>query len=349
MTRPCLTPHFSRTVKRYLFCLLLGFLILPTASALAEPEVYFSPNGGIRHRLLRAINHAKATIDLAIFDLTSGELAGALLAAKSRGVDIRIVTDARQARGKHSEIRLLLEKGIRIRLTRGNARGIMHHKFAIFDGKLLVTGSYNWTDGAERLNYENILVLDDSAIVKRYQVHFERLFNSVEARFRLAHQWAILLGSLRRIPLFPLVFRGTAARGSRPSRCKPSKAQIVRLRFTLTRLPFMVYLCGKRKDCDSTMVSGDKPRRAKVVAVIALLAEQGPNLPFPYSSQVRGKIRELRTRYGKERYRVLSFGAPGRIFVLLHALEKSTEKIRERDIKIAEDRMKKYRERLEDD
>ena len=93
----------------------------------------------------------------------------------------------------------------------------------------------------------------------------------------------------------------------------------------------------------------DKPRRAKVVAVMALLAEQGPNLPFPYSSQVRGKIRELRTQYGKERYRVLYFGAPGRTFVLLHALEKSTAKIPEGDIKIAEARLKKYLERLEDD
>lgn len=45
----------------------------------------------------------------------------------------------------------------------------------------------------------------------------------------------------------------------------------------------------------------DKPRRAKVMALIALLGEQGPTLPFPYSSQVRGKIRELRTQYGKER------------------------------------------------
>lgn len=93
----------------------------------------------------------------------------------------------------------------------------------------------------------------------------------------------------------------------------------------------------------------DKPRRAKVVAVVALLAEQGPTLPFPYSSQVRGKIRELRTRYGKDRYRVLYFGAPGRTFALLHALEKSTEKIPEGDIKIAEARMKAYLMRLEDD
>ena len=93
----------------------------------------------------------------------------------------------------------------------------------------------------------------------------------------------------------------------------------------------------------------DKPRRAKVVAVIALLAEQGPILPFPYTSQVRGKLRELRTRYGKERYRLLYFGAPGRAFVLLHALEKSTEKLPTRDIKVAEARMQKHLKRREGD
>jgi hypothetical protein len=92
----------------------------------------------------------------------------------------------------------------------------------------------------------------------------------------------------------------------------------------------------------------DKSRRAKVVALIALLAEQGPNLPFPYSSHVRGKIRELRTQYGKDRYRVLYFGAPGRRFILLHALGKSTAKIPEGDIRIAEARMRKWLERLQD-
>lgn len=163
--------------SRLLSCLLAALLILQAAPALAESEVYFSPNGGIRDRLLRAINHTKATIDLAIFDLTSGELAGALLAAKERGVVIRIVADARQAQGKHSEIPFLLEKGLKVRLARGNGRGIMHHKFAIFDGKLLVTGSYNWTDSAERFNHENALVLDDRTIIQRYQGHFERLFN----------------------------------------------------------------------------------------------------------------------------------------------------------------------------
>ena len=165
------------TASRSLVCLVAVLVILQSTPALAEPEVYFSPGGGIRDRLLRAINHTKATIDLAIFDFTSGELAGALLVAKDRGVAIRVVADERQAQGKHSEIPLLLQKGIKVRLLRDQGRGIMHHKFAIFDGRLLVTGSYNWTDSAERSNYENTLVLDDPVVIHRYQAQFDRLFH----------------------------------------------------------------------------------------------------------------------------------------------------------------------------
>ena len=164
-------------MSRLLPCLLAVLLVIQAVSALAEPEVYFSSNGSIRDRLLRAINHTKATIDLAIFDFTSGELAGALLAAKERGVMIRIVADARQAQGKHSEIPFLLEKGVKVRLAQGKGRGIMHHKFAIFGGRLLVTGSYNWTDSAERFNHENVVVLEDLAAIQRYQIYFEQLFN----------------------------------------------------------------------------------------------------------------------------------------------------------------------------
>ena len=80
----------------------------------------------------------------------------------------------------------------------------------------------------------------------------------------------------------------------------------------------------------------DKRRRAKLLAIIKLLEEEGPTPPFPYSSQVRGKLRELRAHYGSELYRVLYFGAPHRTYVLLHALEKRTAKLSERDIKRAE-------------
>ena len=64
----------------------------------------------------------------------------------------------------------------------------------------------------------------------------------------------------------------------------------------------------------------DRPRRAKIMAVIGLLAERGPTLPFPYSSQVKGKVRELR---------------------------ESSSEIPEGDVRIAEGRMKRYLEQRE--
>ena len=91
----------------------------------------------------------------------------------------------------------------------------------------------------------------------------------------------------------------------------------------------------------------DKPRRAKVLAIIALLGEEGPNLPFPYSSQVRGKLRELRTHYGPEQFRVLYFGSPRRTFVLLHAFSKQAQKTPEADIAVAQARMGRYLDTLE--
>ena len=89
----------------------------------------------------------------------------------------------------------------------------------------------------------------------------------------------------------------------------------------------------------------ERPARAKMLALIQLLAEKGPTLPFPYSSQVRGKLRELRTQYGRDKLRVLYFGATAREWVLLHGFTKRTSKTPEQEIKIAEARMTEYLER----
>ena len=82
-------------------------------------------------------------------------------------------------------------------------------------------------------------------------------------------------------------------------------------------------------------------RRAKVLAIIKLLEERGPTLPFPYSSQIEGKLRELRTHYGEEQYRVLYYGAVDRVFVLLHAFAKRTKKTPRGEIELANERMKR--------
>ena len=87
--------------------------------------------------------------------------------------------------------------------------------------------------------------------------------------------------------------------------------------------------------------------RAKALALIKILEQEGPNLPFPYSSQVRGKIRELRTQQGKDKLRILYFGDARRVFVLLHAIVKRSAQLPEEDIRVAVARMELHGRRLE--
>lgn len=87
--------------------------------------------------------------------------------------------------------------------------------------------------------------------------------------------------------------------------------------------------------------------RAKALALIKMLEQEGPNLPFPYSSQVGGKLRELRTQQGKDKLRILYFGDGRRVFVLLHGMVKRSSKLPEEAIRTAEARMELHSKRLE--
>jgi len=86
--------------------------------------------------------------------------------------------------------------------------------------------------------------------------------------------------------------------------------------------------------------------RAKALALIQVLKAQGPNLPFPYSSQVAGRIRELRTQYGKDKIRILYFADARRVFVLLHGFTKRTAKLEAAELAKAESRMARHNQQI---
>ena len=89
-----------------------------------------------------------------------------------------------------------------------------------------------------------------------------------------------------------------------------------------------------------------KKHRAKLLGLIAKLKEHGPTLPFPYSSQVEGRLRELRTRFGKTRLRILYFGDANQEFILLHGVVKDTDKLEKSDIEAANNNMAGHNRKL---
>jgi hypothetical protein len=86
--------------------------------------------------------------------------------------------------------------------------------------------------------------------------------------------------------------------------------------------------------------------RGKVIARIDLLKEGGPTLDYPYTSQIDGRLREIRLRVGKTRYRVLYFFDDERTAILLHGLTKNTPAVEEADKRIGSARMEKHEARL---
>jgi len=52
----------------------------------------------------------------------------------------------------------------------------MHHKVMIVDGRIVVTGSYNWAWPAEENNYENVLAIEDSEVAAMYEMEFQGLW-----------------------------------------------------------------------------------------------------------------------------------------------------------------------------
>lgn len=83
-----------------------------------------------------------------MYSLTSREIADALDDAGRRGVKVRLIRDVSQTDEKSDADTYLEPKEVEVRLLKGIGRGIMHDKFAVFDGKEGFTGSYNWTNNA---------------------------------------------------------------------------------------------------------------------------------------------------------------------------------------------------------
>lgn len=122
-------------------------------------EVAFSPYGGVTAATVRFINEARTSILVAAYGLTSNPIGKALVDAKKRGVDVRVVVD-KDYNGRrdtaNSVVGFLASNGIPVRID--TAVAIQHNKVLIIDSVSVQNGSFNFTKAAEESNAENITI-----------------------------------------------------------------------------------------------------------------------------------------------------------------------------------------------
>ena len=130
-------------------------------------ECHFFPNKDNEAKVANMLRTAKKTLDIAIFALTNDALGAAIVECFTRGVLIRIIADDECAKFQGGEIYKLAQMGIPTK-TDNSFRFHMHHKFAVIDKSVVVTGSFNWTSQAVKFNQENILFYECKEIALDY-------------------------------------------------------------------------------------------------------------------------------------------------------------------------------------
>ena len=166
----------NRTLRR---CCLSGLISLslfapvPAVYA-ASIETGYSPEGTALQLVLKTINSAQQEIRLMGYSFTSPEVVSALVRAKHRGVDVKIVLDEKGNRSKASQaaMNVVVNAGIPLR-TNGHY-AIMHDKVIIVDNHTVESGSFNMTRSASSRNSENVLVINDvPEVAQTYLQHWQ--------------------------------------------------------------------------------------------------------------------------------------------------------------------------------
>ena len=137
-----------------------------TPRPLPPIETYFSPKGGVTDAVVEEICRAQQTIFVQAYSFTSRPIAEALLRAHQRGVVVHVILDRSQRTEKYSSADFLANSGIPVLIDARHA--IAHNKIMILDGEVVITGSFNFTNQAERENAENLLIIRDREIAARY-------------------------------------------------------------------------------------------------------------------------------------------------------------------------------------
>lgn len=169
------------------FCFLFFFIFAFADGYAARRAVYVEAVAGLSDtcevawsetetasKILGAILAAKKQIRVAMYALTSPAIAGALILAHNDGVSVKLKLDRLQSRGKaqRAQVERLRRAGVDVEVSKLSRT--MHHKFAVIDSRLVITGSYNWTSSAEK-NKENAVFMLCPKTAAEYEAEWETI------------------------------------------------------------------------------------------------------------------------------------------------------------------------------
>lgn len=141
-------------------------------------QVAFPPDENANALIVQALREARKSVFVQAFSFTSNEIAFALVEAKRRGVDVRMIVDGEQVEKlENNRVGLIAQAGIPVWLDEQHQSA--HNKIMVIDpdsaNPIVVTGSMNFTYSGQFKNAENLLILrGNRPLAEAYAANWQR-------------------------------------------------------------------------------------------------------------------------------------------------------------------------------
>ncbi len=168
-----------RILACIVFLLTAGFSsVADTMVNAAKVRVLFTPGDNVAAGIMQAIRSAKQSVHVLAFSFTNKAIARALRDARQRGIEVKVLADREQfERGASFLLRDFKQAGVNVMLD--GEHSAAHNKVMLIDADganpIVITGSFNFTQAAQKYNAENVvLIYDDRTLAKAYQENWQR-------------------------------------------------------------------------------------------------------------------------------------------------------------------------------
>lgn len=147
----------------------------------SEVEIYFSPQDTASKRIIELIDNAKETIYIPTFLITHKDIATALIKAKQRQVNVKIIIDANSTNTRNTKHALLRQNNIQLKTE--NYAGKLHAKTIIIDNEYLILGSMNFSNSGDNKNDENLVIIKNPKFAKAHHNFFLYLWAKIPNKY----------------------------------------------------------------------------------------------------------------------------------------------------------------------
>lgn len=135
-------------------------------------KILFGSEDNVANALAEEIGKADKSIQFMAFSFTHDGMGKAMMDRANRGVRVRGIFEVRGSQTQYSELPRFFCEGVPVRQD-GNPN-TFHHKVIVLDGKTVLTGSFNFSNNADRSNDENVVIIENPKIASLYLQEFER-------------------------------------------------------------------------------------------------------------------------------------------------------------------------------